>query len=279
MSASSKSIVDSYSRPEQVALCQSIRDGQREAWELFITDQYSTIFNMANLYSQGNRYQEHDLADWFGYVYDRLCDGRRLGQFRGDSALRTYLFRRKTGVIFRLFLDWLRTRREMIPDENIAEHVVARDNPEEEAGRRMQLRQLQQEAEQLTPVRRIAFFVPDFSEALTETDYHYLAEINGSTAEQMQLRVARIVERSSTDDELARLLYPTSVEPDLSQQSPAQLQELARQLCPGKLAARQLQTDQLLPLITEALTKRRINRLHSARRYARSTFRKALGRS
>ena len=141
----------------QVALCGCIASQIPRAWECFITDQYPTIFNIANLYAQNRRYHEHDLADWFGYAYDRLHDGRRLGQFEGKSSLRTYLYRRGSGVVYRLFLDWLRTRREDIPGGDIVDNVKARDDPETQAYHRQQIERVHQATGRLTAVRRIAF--------------------------------------------------------------------------------------------------------------------------
>lgn len=269
-------------RPEQVALCQRIRVQERAAWELFITDQYETVFNMPNLYAQNRRYQEHDLADWFGYAYDRLYDGRRLGQFQGKSALRTYLYRRGSGVIYRLFLDWLRARREEIPGGDIIDTVKSRDNPETLAHERQQLKQVSEASQRLTPVRRIAFLVPEFAEALTEADYQYLAQVNGAAAAElaarsaeMEQRVASIVEQAFTDEDLACLLYPTDQELELQRRTTGELKELAST---QKAPTEKLERFELLKLLRHQSNKGRINKLHSARRYARADLRAALGR-
>lgn len=270
-------------RAEQVALCQRIRQRERADWELFITDQYSTIFNMPNLYAQNRRYQEHDLADWFGYVYDRLYDGRRLGQFQGKSALRTFLYRRGSGVIYRLFLDWLRSRREEIPGGDIIDTVKSRDNPETLVHERQQLLQVSEAALRLTPVRRIAFLVPEFAEALTEADFQYLARTNGAAGDEletrtaeMEERVTRIVEQASTDEDLACLLYPTDPELELQQRTDDQLRELVSE---QKQAAPDTgHRFDLLKVLRQGSNKGRINKLHSARRYARADLRAALER-
>ena len=263
--------IDDYSRTDQVALCGRIATGDTEAWEEFITNQYPVIFNMPNLWTGGYRYQEHDLADWFGYAYDRLYDGRRLGQFEGRSALKTYLYRRRTGVVYRLYLDWLRSRREEIPSEDLGETVVARDNPETEAHNRQLLRQVQQVSAELSPARRVAFLVPHFAEALGPGDYQYLAQLNQISEQQARQRVVEVVE-SATDDLLARLLYPPE---ELTAMEQPQLVELATNS--GIKDAAKIQDPQLLLQRLEAkLNRLRINRLHSARRYARALFRRLL---
>ncbi len=261
-----------------MALCQRIRDRDRAAWELFITDQYTTIFNMPNLYAQNRRYHEHDLADWFGYTYDRLEDGRRLGQFRGKSSLRTYLYRRGNGVVYRLFLDWLRTRREEIPGGDIIDTVKARDDPETQAYHRQQIERVHEATGRLTPVRRVAFLVPDFAEALTAADYQYLAEVNDSTPDEMKKRVARIVEQSATDEELACLLYPSARELELQQLGTTELRARVTE-AGGAVDApsgEALGRFELLQSLRKGPNAGRVNKLHSARRYARADLREAL---
>lgn len=266
----------------QVALCGCIASQIPRAWECFITDQYPTIFNIANLYAQNRRYHEHDLADWFGYAYDRLHDGRRLGQFEGKSSLRTYLYRRGSGVVYRLFLDWLRTRREDIPGGDIVDNVKARDDPETQAYHRQQIERVHQATGRLTAVRRIAFLVPDFAEALTDADYLYLAEINGAApgemearAAQMRERVAHIVMQASTDEDLASLLYPSTEEMDLQKRTTAELR-LQAQLLEGVTEVDRLQRLELLGMLRQGPNPGRVNKLHSARRYARADLRDAL---
>ena len=269
--------------PDQVALCKSIHGGRRGDWDFFITDQYETLFNMANLYAQSRRYHEHDLADWFGYAYDRLCDGRRLGQFKGKSSLRTYLYRRGTGVVYRLFLDWLRSRREEMPGGELIDTVLATDDPERQARERDELERVQQAARDLTPARRIAFLVPEFAEALECGDYRFLATVNGAAPDEVdehldevRQRVAFIVERASTDEELACLLYPTEEEIARHRRPTAELRELAPQDEGEELHRFELYCQ--LRQSSEAAMKKRINKLHAARRYARARMREAVGR-
>ncbi len=276
-----KTKIDALPVADQMALCGSIRGGSRKDWEFFITDQYETIFNMANLYAQSRRYHEHDLADWFGYAYDRLCDGRRLGQFRGKSSLKTYLYRRGTGVIYRLFLDWLRSRREETPGGELTDTVLATDDPERQARERDELERVQQAAHELTPARRIAFLVPEFAEALDEEDYRFLATTNGADAEdlqqavgEMRQRIAFIVDRATTDEELACLLYPTADEIQRQRRPTEELRDQVAEA--GELDRFELY--RLLRQSTEAEMKKRINKLHAARRYARARMRAAVGR-
>ena len=147
------------------------------------------------------------------------------------------------------------------------------------------LQRVEQEAQKLTPVRRIAFLVPEYTEALLEDDYRFLAEVNGAAPDQMDTRLAEmkervafIVEKASTDEELTCLLFPGADDIVLHERSTDELREMAQGLEEASVVEL-LHHLELAQLLRKKPDSRRINNLHSARRYARSRIRDAVGRS